>query len=91
MITTSARAAFVQAFRTGTIGRRVRGLMNTSFKAVEYLDRFWSPNGLYVVIREHIGKPGYSVRVLNFATWKHREFTYPDAATALREAALWRI
>lgn len=62
-----------------------------SFKVVEYLDRFWTPSGLYVVVREHIGKPGYALRVLDFATWKHREFTYPDATSARTQAELWRL
>jgi hypothetical protein len=58
---------------------------------VEYLDRFWTPNAMYVEVRPHIGKPGYLIRVLNFATWKHREFTYPDAATARTQAELWKL
>lgn len=59
---------------------------------VEYLDRFWTPTGLYVVVREIIGSGGfYVVRVYNFATWKHREVEFEDASAAMRYADLWRI
>jgi len=49
---------------------------------------FWSPSGYYVVTRENIGGDGWIVRVLDFATWRHKVFKYPDEARAVAAARL---
>jgi hypothetical protein len=54
-------------------------------------ETFWSPAGYYVAVRQDIGTDAWLVRVLNFVTFKHRTFTFPDPAAARSHADLWRI
>lgn len=50
-----------------------------------------NPDGLVIVCREEIGAPGWIVRVLNFATWKHLKYSYATQAEAEREFLKWSI
>lgn len=47
---------------------------------------------MYIVLRPHMSLPGcWTVRVLNFATFKHLHKDFTDEATARKYADLWRI
>jgi hypothetical protein len=55
-------------------------------------EQFWSPSGYFIVVRPHVGGTGgWIVRVLNFATWKHRERQFLTESDARKYADLWRI
>jgi hypothetical protein len=56
-----------------------------------FKEAFWTPGALYVCVRERINKPGWQVRVLNFATWVHKTVTYETEQEARDAADLWRI
>lgn len=50
-----------------------------------------APNGYWLVLRPEIGAPGWALWVYNFATWKHRKFTFSDEATARTEFLRWSL
>lgn len=56
---------------------------------------FSSPSGYWIVTAREIGPNGatglWYVRVLDFATYKHRRFDFPTEAQARTEADLWRL
>ena len=57
--------------------------------SADFKEAVLAPSGFYVVLREAIGRPGWVVRVLDFALWKHREFRFPDEASARTEFTRW--
>ena len=52
-----------------------------------------TPIGMWVVIRPNFGieGDGWTIRVLNFATWKHRTFNFATEAEARHELVRWLI
>lgn len=52
---------------------------------------FFTPIGYYVVTAQEIGSDVWYVRVLDFATWKHRRFDFPTEVEARTEADRWRL
>lgn len=52
---------------------------------------FWSPSGYYIVAAQLVGSATWYVRVLDFATWKHRLLPFGTEAEAFAEANRWRI
>lgn len=77
---------------------RFRAYLLNAFKVAQYIapdhantELFESPTGMYIAIRPAFDKDGWIVRVLNFATWQHQTYAFPDEAAARRYAVLWRI
>lgn len=54
-------------------------------------EAFWSPGGYYIVVSPEIGADSWYVRILDFATWKHRRFNFPTEMQARTEADRWRL
>ena len=52
---------------------------------------FWSEGGLWICVRPEIGRPGWIVRVYNFATWKHKTLTFETEKEARTEAVRWML
>lgn len=52
---------------------------------------FLSPSGYYIVLAAEIGREGWYVRVLDFATWKHRRYEFPTESKARAYADQWRL
>lgn len=65
--------------------------MALSFKDAELREQYLAPSGYWLVLRPEIGSPSWVVRVLNFATWTHRRFEFPDEASARTEFDRWRL
>jgi hypothetical protein len=62
----------------------------SDFKAAPY-EGVLNPGGLWVVLRQDIGSTDWIVKVYDFANWKHREFRFPDEASARRYFVSWLI
>lgn len=50
-----------------------------------------SPSGYWIVLAQELGSERWYVRVLDFATWQHRRYDFPDESSARREADRWRL
>lgn len=55
------------------------------------VERAESPTGYIVHMRQQIGSTEWLVNVYDFATWRHRRFTYPTEAEARAAFALWSL
>lgn len=62
----------------------------SAFKAHEY-EAFFSPSGMWVVLRALDAPDFWIVRVLNFATWKHTEVEFESEEAARKYVTLWSI
>jgi hypothetical protein len=54
-------------------------------------EQFLSPSGYYIVVAPDVSGECWYVRVLDFATWKHRRDEFDTESAARREADRWRL